>query len=203
MKLAVQRSSLYNFLRFAMRNPSEKKILDCGAGGRTPPLALFYSYGFECYGIDNSKEQIELAKKYCKEANIELNIKYGDMRDIPFEDEYFGFVYSIFSSVHLSKKDTGIAVKEMERVLKKGGLCYINFLSVEDRYYEKEKEETPGEIFENEGESLILHSYYFDDEPDMYFKDTEIIYKEKRKILIRTDVPNYRTCYLDYITKKK
>ena len=203
MNLPVYRSSLYNFLRFAMRNPSEKKILDCGAGGRTPPLALFHSYGFECYGIDISKEQIELAYKYSDENNIELNIKYGDMREIPFKDEYFGFVYSIFSSVHLSKNDTGIAVKEMERVLKKGGLCYINFLSVNDRYYDREKEKNPGEIFESEGENLILHSYYFDDEPDLYFKDTEIFYKEKRKIILRIDVPNYRTCYLDYIIKKK
>ena len=69
--------------------------------------------------------------------------------------------------------------------------------------YDKEKEEIPGEIFECEGEDKILHSYYFDDEPDIYFKDTEILYKEKRKILLRTDVPNYRTCYLDYIIKKK
>ncbi|MFX1601159.1 MAG: class I SAM-dependent methyltransferase [Promethearchaeota archaeon] len=203
MTLHIYHSSLYNFLRFVMRNPSEKKILDCGAGGSIPPLALFHSYGFECYGIDNSKEQIKLAHKYCEENNIELKIKYGDMRDLPFEDEYFGFVYSIFSSVHLTKKDTGIAVREMERVLKKGGLCYINFLSVEDIYYNKEKEENPGEISEGEGEDLILHSYYFDDEPDMYFKNTEILYKEKRKLILRTDVPNYRTCYLDYITKKR
>lgn len=203
MKLPVYRSSLYNFLRFAMRNPSKKKILDCGAGGKTPPLALFHKYGFDCYGIDNSKEQIELANKYCEKNNINLNIKYGDMRDIPFEDEYFGFAYSIFSSVHLSKKDTGIAIKEMERVLEKGGLYYINFLSVDDRYYDKEKENNAGEIYESEGESSILHSYYFDDEPDIYFEDAQILYKEKRKILLRTDVPNYRTCYVDYIIKKK
>jgi ubiquinone/menaquinone biosynthesis C-methylase UbiE len=144
LKSPVNRPCLYNFLRFALDNPSEKKILDCGAGGSTPPLSLFHSYGFETYGIDISEEQLEAAKQFCEKNDVELNIQYGDMRNIPFEDESFGFVYSIFSSVHLTKKDTGIAVKEMERVLKKGGLCYITFLSVKDMNYGKGEEFNPG-----------------------------------------------------------
>jgi ubiquinone/menaquinone biosynthesis C-methylase UbiE len=125
------------------------------------------------------------------------------MRNIPFEDESFGFVYSIFSSVHLTKKDTGIAVNEMERVLKKGGLCYITFLSVEDMNYGKGEEFNPGECTEKDGDETYLHSYFSDYEADAYFKNSEIIYKEKHKVLVRTDVPRYRSCHLDYIVKKK
>ena len=199
----VFRSSLYNFLKFAIENPSEKMVLDCGAGGSTPPLSLFYSYGFKTYGIDISEDQIKEAIDYCTDKKVDLNIKYGDMRDIPFIDGTFGYVYSIYSSIHLSKKDTGIAIREMERVLKKGGLLYINFLTKEDQFYGAGEERNPGECTENFDGEEVLHSYYEDDEPDAYFIDSEIIYKEKRKILIRTDVPQYRSCTLDYIAKKK
>jgi len=33
--------SLYNFLRYINSNPLERKILDCGAGGRDPNLHFF------------------------------------------------------------------------------------------------------------------------------------------------------------------
>jgi ubiquinone/menaquinone biosynthesis C-methylase UbiE len=203
LKQSVYRPYLYNFLSFALDNPSEKKVLDCGAGGPTPPLSLFHFFGFETHGIDISENQIEASKKYCEENKIDLNIKYGDMRDIPFEDESFGFVYSIFSSVHLTKKDTGIAVKEMERVLKKGGLCYITFLSLEDMNYGEGIEYNLGECTEKDGDETYLHSYYSDDEADAYFKNSEVIYKEKHKVLLKKNGPRYRSCHLDYIVKKR
>ena len=52
----------------------EKKILDCGAGGNMPPLGLFYSEGYETYGIELSEKQIELSKAFEKEHNMNLNI---------------------------------------------------------------------------------------------------------------------------------
>ena len=128
----VHRSQLYRFLRNIMEEPLEKTILDCGAGGKVPPLALFHSYGFKTTGIDISAKQIERADEYCKANNVDLNIHYGDMTKIPFENESFSFVYSTNSIYHLTKKDSGKAIAEMERVLQKGGYLYVDFLSVDD-----------------------------------------------------------------------
>jgi len=111
--------SLYNFLRYTNTSPLEKKILDCGAGGPDPKLTLFYENGFETYGIDISDDQIKESKDFCEREGIDLNIIKGDMRNIPFESEYFSFVFSYNSIFHLSKKDTGIAIKEIFRVLKR------------------------------------------------------------------------------------
>ncbi|MFW9867046.1 MAG: class I SAM-dependent methyltransferase [Candidatus Thorarchaeota archaeon] len=195
-------SSLYNFLRFTTFNPVRKRILDCGAGGSDPKLALFYENGFESYGIDISDDQIKEAEDFCKKNKINLNIIKGDMRDIPYESEFFGYVISYLSMVHLSKKDTGIAIKEMYRVLMKGGLCYLNFLSKDDIHFDERKETNPGEIVDKHGDEEFLHSYFEDTEPDEYFKKFEILYNEKRVILKGKYFDTGRTSILDYIVKK-
>lgn len=194
--------SLYNFLRYAVSNPLEKKILDCGAGGPDPKLSLFFENGFETYGIDISDDQIYESKKFCEEQGIDLNIIKGDMRKIPFDSEFFNFVFSYNSIFHLNKKDTGIAIDEIYRVLNKGGLCYLNFLSIEDKWYGKGEELNPGEIITEEGEEVYLHSYYEDDEPDKYFNNFEIIYKEKKHILKGAYFNTGRTSILEYVVKK-
>ncbi|MGC1120504.1 MAG: hypothetical protein WBA22_05365 [Candidatus Methanofastidiosia archaeon] len=53
---------LYAFLRECNASSLEKEVLDCGAGGERPPLALFYEYGYKTLGIDTSDEQIAWLK---------------------------------------------------------------------------------------------------------------------------------------------
>jgi len=196
-------SSLYNFLWFIQTNPAKKKILDCGAGGRDPKLAFFYENGFETYGIDISDEEINDAQDFCQENGINLRIVKGDMRNIPFDSNFFGYVFSYLSMVHLSKKDTAIAINEMHRVLMIGGLCYLNFLSKDDANFDEKRESNPGEIINIHENQEYIHSYYDDDEPDEYFKKFEILYKEKRLILSGKYYNTGRTCILDYILKKQ
>jgi ubiquinone/menaquinone biosynthesis C-methylase UbiE len=195
-------SSLYNFLWYTQSNPVKRRILDCGAGGPDPKLAFFYENGFESYGIDLSDDQIKEAQEYCKNSEDKLNIIKGDMKKIPFESNFFGYVYSYLSMVHLSKIDTRIAINEMHRVLMNGGLCYLNFLSQDDALFDKTKETNPGEVVSKHGGQEFLHSYYEDEEPDGYFDRFEILYKEKRMILKGKYYNTGRTCILDYIVKK-
>ncbi len=195
-------SSLYNFLRFIQSNPVNNRILDCGAGGPDPKLAFFHENGFESYGIDISEDQIKEAENYCKKQNINLNIIKGDMRNIPFESKYFGYVFSYLSMVHLSKNQTSQAINEIHRVLMPGGLCYLNFLSKDDKWYEEEEEAKPGEVVDEQHHEESIHSYYDDDEPDGFFHNFEILYKEKRHILKGNYFTTGRTCIIDYIIKK-
>ena len=194
--------SLYNYLWYIRSNPTGNRILDCGAGGYDPKLAFFLENGFEVYGIDISDEQIKNSEEYSKKNNINLNIIKGDMRKIPFDSGFFDYVYSYNSIFHLTKKDTPVAIDEMHRVLKKGGLCYLNFLSVDDKWYKEGEEINPGEIATKEGDEEYLHSYYEDSEPDSYFNDFEILYKEKAHILIGRYYDTGRSCILEYIAKK-
>ncbi|MFX1601514.1 MAG: hypothetical protein ACFFB6_13045 [Promethearchaeota archaeon] len=77
-----------------------------------------------------------------------------------------------------------------------------NFLSKEDIHYDNEMDENSGEIITKEGNEQYIHSYYYNNEPDNYFDDFEIIYKEKRQILIGNYFTAGRTCIFYYIAKK-
>ena len=176
---------LYTFLRIInssqFANSLEKKVLDCGAGGTYPPLALFHEHGYETWGIDISDIQIERAHTFCRENRVDLNIIKGDVRNIPFKDESFSFVYEMYTLCHLSKRDTGIAIKEMERVLKRGGLCFLGFMSL-DIWPLVGKEVNSGEFYFYEGRNPVVHSLYADFEPDTYFR-LDIVYKEKKAVV--------------------
>jgi ubiquinone/menaquinone biosynthesis C-methylase UbiE len=163
--------------------PLEKRILDCGAGGPRPPLALFSKYGYECHGIDISDSAIASASKFSEEYDLNLNIIEGDMRKIPYDDESFSFVFSQNSICHLVKKDIMKTIQEVTRVLRPGGYCFIDFMSTESSYYGAEslgKEVGPGEYqyIDEEGE-LVLHCFHSDGEPDQYFSGLKIVRKLK------------------------
>lgn len=158
MAAEITRLGVCNFLVYLNQiNTShlEKKVLDCGAGGRYPPLALFYERGYKPYGIDISDEQVEHARTFCREHSMELNIMKGDMRCIPFDDESFSFVYECESMCHLTKEDTEKAVNEMIRVLKKGGYLSVEFMGLDSWPLDGE-EKTPGEFWSSyKGEEFV------------------------------------------------
>ncbi|MFX0204845.1 MAG: class I SAM-dependent methyltransferase [Candidatus Hodarchaeota archaeon] len=202
------RRGLYAFLKVCNASPLEKEILDCGVGGRIPPLALFYEYGYKTYGIDISDRSITAALRFCQKQKMNLNIIKGDMRNIPFEDESLSFVYSINTIGHHSKANIAKAMIEIERVLKPNGLCYVNFGSIDRPMPNIGREVRKGEwvkVRRNGTESF--HSYYEDQEPDGYFKNFEIIRKEKRIIDIPIDkirgVYNWQYADIGYIAKKQ
>jgi len=159
-----------------------KKILDCGAGGVLPPLALFHQQGFDCYGIDISDEQLQRAREFCDQQGLQLNLRKADMRQLPFEGETFDYVYEHYSMCHLSKQDTARAIGEMKRVLRKGGLCFVGVISMDTwprSSFGEQKE--PGEFWREE----TVHSMFTDEEGDRLVSDWEIILKEKRAIYNR------------------
>ncbi|MFW9917089.1 MAG: class I SAM-dependent methyltransferase [Candidatus Thorarchaeota archaeon] len=182
------RRGLYAFLKVCNASPLEKEVLDCGAGGRTPPLALFYEYGYKTHGIDISDRSLAEAQRFCQEQKMQLNIVQGDMRRIPFEDASLSFVYSINTIEHHSKADIAIAMKEIERVLKPDGLCYVNFGSIDRPMPNIGQEIHKGEwLWVRDDGTEVYHSYYEDNEADSYFAHFEIIRKEKRIIDIPID----------------
>lgn len=159
-----------------------KKILDCGAGGPIPPLTLFQQHGFESWGIDISESQLEKAKVFCQQNAIDLHLQKGDMRCIPFENETFDFVYEHFSMCHLSKQDTAIAIREMRRVLRPNGLCFLGVISTDcwpKPLFGEERE--PGEYWgEEDGRSNVLHSMFDDQEASELVSEWEVITQEKQ-----------------------
>jgi len=150
-----------------------------------PPLALFHQLGFDTCGIDTSDEQLNKAAQYCKENKIDLHLQKADMRNMPFENASFDYVYEQQSMCHLTKKDTARAIAEMYRVLKKGGLCFLGLIST-DTFPLMGREKEPGEFHSGENEEdEVVHSAFDDSEAERYLENWEIIRKDKKVTSMR------------------
>jgi ubiquinone/menaquinone biosynthesis C-methylase UbiE len=161
------------------------KILDCGAGGPVPPLALFHQQGYQTCGVDISDSQLKHAKEFCDRHQIDLDIRKGDMRALPFEDDTFDYVYEHYSMCHLSKLDTAKAINEMHRVLKVGGLAFLGVISMDTwpKHIFGTEKNVPGEYWDIGEDSF--HSMFSGQEADQLVSSWEIISKEKRDIYLR------------------
>lgn len=157
-----------------------KKILDCGAGGPVPPLAIFAEQGMEAYGIDISEEQVTKARQFIDQTGLSIHLRTGDMRQIPYDDETFDYVYEHYSMCHLTKADTAIAIGEMRRVLKPEGLAFLGVVS-EDCWplssYGEER--APGERWMMEDGEERCHSLFADAELDQLVSAWDIALREK------------------------
>jgi len=194
---------LYPFLSCCNASPMEKEVLDCGAGGSSPPLAVFYEYGYRTHGIEISEKQLRLAQQFCTDHSMELGILQGDMRQLPFDDESMSFIYSYDSICHMTKKEVAVAMQEIERVLKKGGLCFVNFLLVDEGHFAKSKPQGPSEVFIDDGNERIIHSFYKDTEPDGYFRNFTLVRREKRRLELFREGRTNGWAEIDYIAQKR
>lgn len=205
MKPVFRQSQLFTFLLYCNGQELEKNILDCGAGGMLPPLALFKEHGYETTGIDISEKAIERADKFQSEHDMNLNITKGDMKHLSFKDDSFSYCFSYNTIFHMSKEDIKKSLEEMKRVLVPGGLMFVNFVSTNDERCGTGEEVGPGEYYEMEYGEKVLHSYFTENEGEELFKQLGLkrIYKEVRKRIGPRRGGGFVTLgYVDYIVEK-
>lgn len=197
---------LYTFLEYCNDSSLEKEVLECGAGvshSLEPLLVRFYEQGYVTHGIEISKERLRAAQEFCERRQMDLDLRQGDMRQIPFEDESLSFVFSYNTIFHMTKQGIATAMREIERVLKPGGLCFVNFLSVDSDSFGRGKEISKGEFLESVHGGETVHTYYENDEPDGYFGGFEMLRKDKRIRTLWIDGEKHVRAYIDYIAQKK
>jgi SAM-dependent methyltransferase len=93
-------------------------VLDNGTGSGNAALAAALK-GAKVTGSDISPEFFEAAKARAAEAGVELNLVEGDAADLPFEDDSFDTVTSVFGCMFAPIHQQ--AADELVRVTKPGG----------------------------------------------------------------------------------
>ncbi|WP_425449614.1 class I SAM-dependent methyltransferase [Dethiothermospora halolimnae] len=202
MKEVYRQTQLYKFLRYCNNNKLENIVLDCGAGGDCPPLGLFKEHGYITFGVDINNGQLKKADKFANERKLDLNIMRGDIRRLPFSDQSMSYIYSYNTIFHMTKKDIKQAIEEIKRILKPGGLSFINFLSIEDQGYGIGEKVGRGEYMQQENGNKVIHTYYEIDEGDKHFHNMKILYKENRNIERWYNNKMIKQNYIDYIVEK-
>ena len=120
-----------------LRAQQAKVVCDagCGCGAYSLKLAL---NGFKVFGFDISPAAVRLSKELLSSRNIE----YGDFRTCDilatgFDDNQFDAVISRDVIDHMSLIDGITAVRELYRIVKKGGSIILT-LDRSDSEYETE-----------------------------------------------------------------
>ncbi|NUU62891.1 class I SAM-dependent methyltransferase [Paenibacillus agri] len=193
---------LYRYLSFCNETGLERTVLDCGAGGDSPSLGLFAQYGYSTYGIEFDPIAIAQAQAYEQERGLQLNIERGDMRNLPFADESFSFVYSYNSIFHMRKDEVSQSLQEMIRTLKPGGLLFVNFLTVNDFRCGEGPHLGDHQYEQFDDDQPVIHSYYTASEADPLFGNMEVLFKEDRTLERIYEGERIRQGFVDYIVKK-
>lgn len=121
------------------------------------------------------------------------------MRQLPFKDDSFGFVYSFNAIFLMIKPDIVLATREMERVLKPNGLCFVNFKSMDDPDKRPFCKSAPlKHLLRSEG-----FSFHEDDEADAYFTYFDIILKQKKFTDKLYEGQRLKQVLIEYIVRKK
>jgi ubiquinone/menaquinone biosynthesis C-methylase UbiE len=113
------------FIEKALGLEKGHKILDlaCGQGRHAILLA---KRGYNITGLDYSEYLLSVARKRAENEKVKINFMKGDMRELPFENE-FDAIYMFFTSFgYFSDKDNFKVLKEVSRSLKKGGKFLID-----------------------------------------------------------------------------
>ncbi|MBI2110607.1 class I SAM-dependent methyltransferase [Candidatus Woesearchaeota archaeon] len=101
------------------------KILDIGCGN-CRNLLPFAQQGFQCYGIDFSREMLEKAHLYAKKHNFKVKLRQAHMEHLPFKENTFDYCISIASFHHIeTKQKRKKSLQEMRRVLKRDGYLLL------------------------------------------------------------------------------
>jgi SAM-dependent methyltransferase len=101
--------------------PEEGAILEGGCGKGLHVAALVHN-GYKCIGIDFAENTVRMVNQKFPE----LDIRYGDVRKLPFDDAYFIGYWSIGVIEHFWD-GFGVVVSEMSRVVRKEGYLFISF----------------------------------------------------------------------------
>jgi len=169
-------------------------------GGSQPPLSLFYHRGYTTYGVEIAAEPLKQAQQFCAQNDMALNIIGGDMRHISFIKERFSFVFSYNAIDFMTKPDIAISMREITRVLKPEGLCYVNLLSVDDAESWEPFCETAQAKDLLKSESF---AHFEDHEADVYFDAFEILCMEKRLVEKLWEGRLLKQADIAYIARKR
>jgi 2-polyprenyl-3-methyl-5-hydroxy-6-metoxy-1,4-benzoquinol methylase len=101
-----------------------RQLLDVGCNWGRWSIAAARA-GWRPTGVDLAKKSVGAARRVAGQLGVEAEYVVGDARELPFADGSFDAVFSYSVLQHLAKEDVPQVVSELDRVLRPGGLVWI------------------------------------------------------------------------------
>lgn len=123
MMVKIFSSKHYSNIR--LKSPSKNKILEIGSFSGNN-LRYFIENNYKTYGIEINQELVDLGVTNLKRLRIKPPlIKIGTNTKIPFKSRFFDTLVSINTIHYNSGSEIREAIMEFKRVLKNGGVLYL------------------------------------------------------------------------------
>lgn len=108
--------------------------LGCGLGRHS---VLFSKNGFHVHAFDISEDAISRTQIWAKSENLDVDCKIGDMLNLPYSNNQFDCIFCKNVISHTDTAGVKKGIKEMYRVLKKEGECYLTLSSKDTSDYKQ------------------------------------------------------------------
>jgi 2-polyprenyl-3-methyl-5-hydroxy-6-metoxy-1,4-benzoquinol methylase len=118
------RLTRYPIPSFPLPDGEGRALLDVGCNWGRWTIAAAQA-GWRPTGIDLAKKSVGAARRVAGQLGVEAEYVVGDARELPFADASFDAVFSYSVLQHLAKEDVPRVAAELRRVLRPGGLVWI------------------------------------------------------------------------------
>ena len=163
---------------YDIKRPVER-VLDLGCGNGRHAM-YFARQGVSAAGIDVSQQAIGWASDWARREGLEIDFRVGDIAQLPFEDDTFDAVVSHGVLDHVLMETARQAAREVQRVLKPGGLFYCDLRSTEDFEFGVGDQVAPNTFVVSEGyeKGLVQHFFSADETKALFDGLFRILYSE-------------------------
>ena len=167
--------SYYLINRWLSQKKRDFLDLGCGLGRHT---IQFAKAGFNTSGFDLSETSIKKTEEYAERAGVKVDLRVGDMLNLPYGDDSFDCIYCRNVISHTDTAGMRKIVSELKRVLRKGGECYLTLGSKQTWGFQQDwpvVDENTKIRVEDGPENGIPHFYADYDLIVDLFRDFEIV----------------------------
>ena len=142
-----------------LRERGARRVLDLGYGAGRHTVYLARE-GFEVCGFDIAENGLAHTRAWLARENLSVELKQGDIAQIPYPDEFFDAVIGIYVIYHKTYTEMQSVVAEIHRVLKRGGSALVSLQSKRGWRYRHGKEIEPNTfILDVGGDAGVPHHY--------------------------------------------
>ena len=112
------------YLLSKWKSENKKEFLDLGCGlGRHSILFGQNDFNVSCFDI--SEEAVRRTKEWAESLELKFDYKVGDMIELPYEDNSIDCILCRNVISHTDTEGMKKIIKELKRVLRKNGECYL------------------------------------------------------------------------------
>jgi len=113
-------------ISLAQIKPGENVLeVGCGTGSLAIAAAKQVGANGAVFGIDPAPKMIEIAQRKTAKTNFQVEYRVGVIEDLPYPDNSIDVVLSSLMMHHLPDHLKSIGLREVNRVLKRGGRLAI------------------------------------------------------------------------------